>query len=413
MHRTDVVVIGGGQAGLAMSRCLGDRAIAHVVLERGRIAESWRSHTWDSLRLLTPNWMARLPGWRYRGADPNGFMTREALIRYLDDYAASFRAPLEAGAAVRSVEFAHGRYRIATDRGTWEAPVVVIATGHSAAPQVPMMARGLSPRIHHVTPARYKRADDLPPGGVLVVGASASGIQLADEIHASGRPVTIAVGRHTRLPRRYRGQDIMWWLDRIGVLTERADAVRDLDAARRQPSLQLIGHPDGRALDLTTLQAAGVRITGRAVDMCGTRVHFADDLMQTVAESERRMTRVLARIDNVIALHNLGADEVPPLPRIALAGTRTELDLAQEGISTVVWATGYRRGLPWLKVPVRDMTGEIRHRGGVTPAPGLYLLGWRFMRRRNSSFIDGVGRDARELADEIALRLHARRHMAA
>jgi putative flavoprotein involved in K+ transport len=410
--RTDVVIIGAGQAGLAMSRCLTGRGIAHVVLERGRIAERWRSSTWDSLRLLTPNWMTRLPSWSYRGADPDGFMRRDELVGHLEAYAAAFRAPVAPETRVRAVEHRHGRYQVTTDRGTWQAPAVVIATGDCDVPHVPALAR-LSPRIHQLTPASYKRAADLPQGGVLVVGAASSGVQLAEEIHASGRPVWLAAGRHTRLPRRYGGQDIMWWLDRIGVLSERAEAMRDLEAARRQPSLQLVGHPQHRSLDLMTLKAAGIRIVGRLVAADAMRVHFADDLAASVAESERRRARLLARIDCVMRLNGTATPPDPSPMRLAVDAVPTSLDLDRAGIRTVLWATGYRRSTAWLKLPVRDRHGEIMHQGGVTPAPGLYVLGLRILRRRNSNFIDGVGRDAQELAAHIAEQLHARRHLAA
>ncbi len=410
MTRTDVIVIGGGQAGLAMSRCLTARSIDHVILERGRVAERWRSGVWDSLHLLTPNWMSRLPGWTYRGRDPDGFMSRDQLVRHLEDYASSFSAPIEAETTVRAVTRHGDRYQVATDRGTWEAPVVVVATGHCEAPLIPEIARELSPRIQHLTPASYKRAEDLPPGGVLVIGASASGAQLAEEIHASGRPVTLAVGDHTRLPRRYGGRDILWWLDRIGVLAERADTLPDLAAALRQPSLQLIGAH--RQLDLNTLQASGIRLVGRAVQMSGTRVDFTDDLAKTISVSEQRMTRLLARIDKVKALNGLPRG-MPPAPIAVPTDAPTRFDLADEGIGTVLWATGYRRNLAWLQVPVRDAQGEIVHTGGVTAAPGLYVLGFRLLRRRNSSFIDGVGRDAEELAGHVAARLYAKRHLAA
>jgi putative flavoprotein involved in K+ transport len=411
MSRTDVIIIGGGQAGLAMSRCLTARAIDHVVLERGRVAERWRSSVWDSLRLLTPNWMTRLPGWSYRGRDPDDFMSRDQLVGHLEDYAASFDAPLQTGTTVRAVTRHGDRYRVATDRGTWDAAVVVVATGHCEAPLIPGISRGLSPRIRHLTPASYKRAEDLPPGGVLVIGASASGAQLAEEIHASGRPVTLAVGDHTRLPRRYGGRDILWWLDRIGMLAERSDTIANLEAALRQPSLQLIGAH--RQLDLNTLQAAGIRLVGRAVHMSGTRVDFADDLAATIAHAEQRMARVLGRLDKVKVLNGLPRGIAPAPIEVPAMGVPTRLDLADEGIGTVLWATGYRRNLSWLRVPVCDARGEILHTGGVTAAPGLYALGFRLLRRRNSSFIDGVGRDAEELAEHIAARLYAQRYLAA
>jgi len=253
--------------------------------------------------------------------------------------------------------------------------------------------------VVQVVPARYRNPRELPEGGVLVVGASATGVQLADELQASGRPVTLAVGRHTRLPRTYRGRDIMWWLDAAGFLDETAEEVRDLLAARRQPSLQLVGHP-GVTVDLPTLVERGVRLVGKVADVDGSRVTFADDLAAHLAAADARLERVLQRVDIFAARTGLDAEVGPkerlqPLP--SKLPSLDELDLSRQGIRTVVWATGFRRLYPWLKVPALDAQGEIVHRGGVTPLHGLYVLGLNFLRRRNSSYLDGVGRDAVDL----------------
>ena len=410
MKRTDVVVVGGGQAGLAASSCLQARGMDHVVLERGRIAERWRSERWDSLRLLTPRWQSRLPGFSYRGPDPDGFMSRREVIGYLEAYARSFAAPVEEGVAVLAVERDGDGYRVTADRGEWRAESVIVATGHCDRPHVPALAAELPSDVVQLVPTRYRNPDALPAGGVLVVGASATGIQLADEIHRSGRPVTLAVGRHVRLPRSYRGRDVMAWLDATGFLDEGAEAVADLEAARRQPSLQLVGRLDRRTLDLGVLLDAGVRLVGRVTAVEGARVLFAEDLAETAAAAERRLARLLGRIDAYVA--RSGQTAVPPaepLRPIAPPPAPATIDLRAEGIRTVMWATGYRRSYPWLRVPVLDGRGEIRHVGGITPAPGLYVLGLQFLRRRNSSFLDGVGEDAAALVDHLVRRLARRR----
>jgi len=414
MKRIPTIVIGGGQAGLAMSRCLYDRGVEHVVLERGRIAESWKSQRFDSLRVLSPNWQTRLPGWSYRGNDPDDFMSAGDVARYLDDYAGSFSSPVQAGVTVRSVVRVGSGYRVVTERDSFEAAAVVIATGHSQAAKVPAFAGQVSPAIEQVTAADYRNPHRLAPGGVLVVGAAAAGVQLADEIHRSGRPVTLAVGKHTRLPRRYRGRDIFWWLDRIGALAERAEDVPDLDAARRQPSLQLVGNDDGRSLDLAALRHAGVRILGRLTSINQSRASFSGDLDRTTVAADAKLDTLIRRIDAFIddrpQLAVGGRQAIAPL---VLSSAAAEIDLQTAGIATVVWATGYMRRYPWLKVPVLDSAGEIIHRGGVTPAPGLYVLGLRFLRRRNSSFIDGVGADARALSDHLIDSLTATHAIAA
>lgn len=406
MSRVDCLVIGAGQAGLAMSRCLTDAGVDHVVLERGRVGERWRSERWDSLRLLTPNWQSRLPGFAYDGPDPDGYMTMGEVTAYLESYAASFGAPVRTGVTVRRVARDGEGFVVQTDAGTWRAGAVVIATGYCDTPFVPSLASRVPAAIRQVVPTRYRRPDALPPGGVLVVGASASGIQLAAEIHASGRPVTLAAGHHTRLPRRYRDRDILWWLDRMGVFDESADDVYDVDISRDQPSLQLIGHPDHRTLDLATLHAGGVRVVGRLLDVRDGVARFDDDLVKTTAAADVKLATLLTRIDRFAA--SLG-DRAPAAPfepswTHFVDGDRT-LDLAAGGITTVVWATGFRRRYAWLDVPVLDGRGEIAHRGGITAVPGLYVLGLHFLRRRNSSFIDGVGADARALTDHLAERL--------
>ncbi len=408
MKRTDTLIIGGGQAGLAMSRCLSDRAIDHVVLERGQVGERWRSERWDSLRLLTPNWQSRLPGHQYQGADPEGYMTMPEVVDYLDGYARSFAAPVEDRTNVLALERTNGKYRVTTDRGTWSARNVVIATGYCDTPFVPEMHKNLPGDILQLVPSRYRNPGELPHGGVLVVGASSSGIQLADEIHQSGRPVTISVGRHTRLPRLYRGKDILWWLDTMGLLDETIDKVYDIRVSRGQPSLQLVGRPDHRTLDLITLEAQGVRLVGRTVASEGDKISFADDLIAYTAASDAKLALLLARIDEFVDRSGLSQEVGPAEPFVPFhwpAEAPTKIDLRSAGITTVMWATGFRRNYPWLKVPVLDERGEVRHLGGVTPSPGLYVLGLQFLRRRKSAFIDGVGDDAADLAEHIAGRL--------
>ena len=410
MRTTDAIVIGAGQAGLAMSHCLAARGIGHLVLERGRVAERWRSERWDSLRLLSPNWMTRLPGWTYRGADPEGFMTMPEVIGFLEGYAAA--APVETGVAVEAVKLTGGGYRLDTSAGVFAARAVVIATGQCDLPFIPAMAAALPKAVHEVTPSSYRNPAMLPAGGVLVVGASASGVQLAEEIHRSGRPVTLAVGRHTRLPRRWRGRDILDWMDRAGVLSERAEQVRDLAAARAQPSLQLVGRPDHASLDLGTLRDIGVRVVGRAAGIAGGRVLLQDDLAETTAAAERTLERLLARIGPVADAED-APDEPPPPPLTRFAPSPPAIDMAAEGIRSVLWATGFRRNYAWLQVPVLNAAGEIRHHGGITPAPGLYVLGLRFLRRRNSNFLDGVGADAEALAAHLHAHLATNGRVAA
>jgi len=407
MEYTDTVIIGGGQAGLAMSRCLWERGAKHVVLERGRVGERWRSERWDSLRLLTPNWQSRLPHWHYQGDDPDGYMTTKDFIEHLENYARSFNAPVHDGTTVLAVEsLARRCYRVTTDRGIWAARNVVIATGHCGVPWVPPIASGLASDLFQIVPSNYRNPDQLPAGNVLVVGASATGAQLAEELSGAGRSVTLAVGRHTRLPRTYRGRDILWWIDTMGGFMAPADPAEESES----PAPQLVGAPDNRSIDVGMLQEQGVRLTGKLTDVVGHRVRFDDGLAEIVRAADEQMAATLAKIDEFSTIMGLD-DRFGPGEVVAptmLRPAPTELDLRAEGINTVVWATGYRRSYPWLKVPVLDERGEIRHRGGVTEEPGLYVLGLRFQRRKNSNFIDGVGNDAAELTRHLIERRNAR-----
>jgi putative flavoprotein involved in K+ transport len=410
MAHTNTVIIGAGHAGLAMSRCLADRGVAHVVLDAGQVGQRWRDARWDSFRLLTPNWLSRLPGWVYAGPDPDGFMTAGEFADYLSAYARSFDAPVRTGTLVTRVERAAAGFAVHTDRGGWAARNVVIATGYHSYPNVPDLAAGLAPDIAQVTASGYRSPSTLPDGGVLVVGASASGVQIAYELARAGRPVVLAVGCHTRLPRRYRGRDILWWLDRIGALDRRIDQVPDAEAVRAEPSLQLVATADARGIDLGVLREAGVRLTGRLRSVDGTLAGFDDDLVENVASAQERLTRLLGQIDRYVAgLPGVAAAAPDPPPAVTVPVTPSRLDLRRAGISAVVWATGFRPRYRWLAVPVLDRDGRIRHCRGRTEVPGLYAIGLRFQSRRKSTFIDGAHHDAAELAEHIsadrALRL--------
>ncbi len=390
-----------------MSRCLSERSIEHVVMERSRLAERWRSERWDSLRLLTPNWMSRLPGHRYTGPDPDGFMTMPEVVAFLERYARISRVPLEAGTNVQRLERSADGFQIETNRGCWRSRNVVIATGYSDLPAIPSMAQQLAHDIYQLTPTQYRNPGQLPDAAVLVVGAAASGIQLADEIADSGRQVLLSVGRHTRMLRRYRDRDILWWLDRMGILDETTDQVFDLEISREQPALQLVGRPDHATIDLSRLVAKGVRIVGRVIGADGTRVYFDDDLVATTTAADVKLASLLSRVEAFVDREGLssevGAAEpfAPLWPSFISSPSSTALDLGAEGIGTAIWATGFRRSYPWLHLPVLDEFGEIRHVRGVTTEPGLYVLGMQFQQRRKSAFIDGVGQDAADLARHL------------
>ncbi len=410
--RTTTVIIGAGHAGLAMSRCLAERGIEHVVLERGEVANSWKTERWDSLRLLTPNWQSRLPGYGYQGDDPDGYRTMPETIAFIERYAEVIGAPVETHTEVRAVRAAgdghSGGYRVVTNAGEWQCRTLVLASGACNIPHVPALGEALPAGIATLTPVDYRNPEQLAPGGVLVVGASATGTQIAAEIQRSGRAVTLAVGEHIRAPRVYRGRDIEWWMDAAGVLDERYDEVDDINRARHVPSLQLAGSDDRRTVDLNALTAIGVKLVGRLAGIRDAQALFSGGLKNQCALSDLKMNRLLGTLDDWARENGLD-DEVGPPERFAPTTVDAEpplgLDLAKGDIRTVIWATGFRPDYAYLEVPVLDRKGRVRHDGGVVDAPGMYLMGLQFLRRRKSALIDGAGDDARDLSAHLAAYL--------
>ena len=403
--RTTAVVVGAGQAGLAMSRRLTERSIDHIVLERGEVANSWRTQRWPTLRLLTPNWQTRLPGHDYAGDQPEGYMPLAEVVATLTRYARLVDAPVRTATTVHTLRTAPQGFQIHTNDDVLHARAVVLATGACNLPAIPGIADAVPPSVTTLTPLTYHDPSQLPDGGVLVVGASATGVQLAGEIHRSGRPVTLAVGEHVRLPRTYRGRDIFWWLQATGLLAERYDQIDDLTRARHLPSPQLTGTPGAITTDLNTLTALGIRIVGRLGRIAGGIAQFSGSLPNTCALADLKMNRFLTRANEWATASDLD-DELPPPHRFA--PTRVdphsplELDLRSGEISTVLWATGFRPDHSWLDIPVCDRTGHIRHDGGVvTGAPGLYILGLPVLRTRASTYIHGAGPDSEALAGHL------------
>jgi putative flavoprotein involved in K+ transport len=412
----DVIIIGAGHAGLAMSHELAARSIEHVVLERGEVANTWRTERWDSLRLLTPNWMTRLPGMEYAGPDPDGYMSVPEVTGFITGYAERSCAPVHTGTTVTAVKPADGGYRVESSRGAWYCRSLVLATGACNLASVPGLAAALPPHIHQVNSRDYRNPEQLPDGGVLVVGASASGLQLAQEIHASGRSVTLAVGEHVRMPRIYRGRDIQWWLLQSGILDEGIADVDDAERVRRLPSPQLVGTPQRNTLDLNILGEQGIRIVGRLAGVRDGRALFSGSLRNVCAMADLKLDRLLGALDAWADKSGLSAEVAPaerPAPTRVDSKPTLGIDLAADRLRTVLWATGYRPDYSWLEVPVLDRKGRLVHDGGVV-APGLYALGLPFLRRRKSSFIHGAEDDVRFLASHLAACLEdsARRRIA-
>jgi len=398
-------VIGAGHAGLAISRVLTENSLEHVVLERGEVANSWRRERWDSLRLLTPNWQSRLPGYPYRGNDPDGFMSMPEVIECISGFASAISAPVRPHTTVNCVSRVDGGYQVATDDGEICCRSVVLASGAANVPHVPKLREAVPPQIESFTAFDYGNTERLPRGGVLVVGASATGVQLADEIHRSGRPVTLSVGEHVRLPRTYRGQDVLWWMEHSGVWSQRYDELDDLERARGLPSPQLIGTPERATLDLNVLRAAGVEIVGRLATIRDGHALFSGGLRNQFALADLKMERLLDTFDEWARSTTLDVEVGPPErfePTRAPEAPRLSLDLRSGEIRSIVWATGFRPDYRWLEVPVLNPKGELRHDGGVVvEAPGMYAIGLPVLRRRKSTFIIGAEDDARDIVGHL------------
>jgi putative flavoprotein involved in K+ transport len=375
------------------------------VLERGEVGNTWRRERWDSLRLLTPNWLSRLPGLPYDGPDPDGYMTSADVAALISQFAARNGAPVRTQTNVTAVRRADDGYDITTNRGEVRARTVVIASGACNCSTVPDFASAVPPNVEQVTSSGYRSPASVPEGGVLVVGASATGVQLAAELRLSGRPVTLSVGEHVRLPRTYRGRDVLWWMNASGVWDERYDQVEDLRRARRLPSPQLVGTPERTTLDLNALSAMGVELVGRWAAVRDGYALFSGGLRNVCSLADLKMERLLGTFDEWSAANGMDADAEPPeraaatqLPR----SPRLQLDLGSGEIRAVVWATGFRPDYRWLDVSVIDTKGQLRHDGGIVDSPGLYALGLPVLRRRKSTFIHGIEDDAREVIERLA-----------
>jgi len=405
---TDALIVGAGHSGLAISHCLADLGVEHVILERGEVANSWRTERWDSLRLLTPSWQSRLPGYAYEGKDRDGFMSMSEVTDFVEGYANITEAAIHRRTEVTCVSLSGDQYKVETSQGVWQTRSVVIASGGFNIPHVPAIAGGVPDFIQQFDTHGYRNPGQLPEGGCMVVGASATGVQLAEEIHQSGRPVTLCVGEHVRLPRNYRGRDVQFWMDVSGVLDESIDEVDDLVRARNVPSPQLVGTSHKQTLDLNVLTDMGVRLVGRLAMIRDGRALFSGGLKNVCELADLKMNRLLALFDEWVDEHS---EDPGQGPRERFEPTRVDaspllgLDLNGRELSSIIWATGYRPDYSWLDLPILDRKGMIKHQGGIADAPGVYVLGLNFLRRRKSSFIHGAEDDARDLAGHLHAHL--------
>jgi putative flavoprotein involved in K+ transport len=409
-EQIETVIIGGGQAGLAMSYYLTQQGRAHVVLERGRIAETWRSQRWDSFTLVTPNWMTQLPGFPYQGEDPDGFLPHDEIVLTLERYAQSFHAPLRCGVQATAVRLRpEGKgYLVETSAGSFEAVNVVLATGGFPRPRLPQASASVPVNIMQLHSSQYRKPQRLPSGAVLVVGSGQSGSQIAEELHQSGRQVYICVSRCGRSPRRYRGKDVMWWVNQMGGYDRTVDQLPS-------PAARFVCHPDltgkdgGHEINLRYLAREGVVLLGRLQDIHRNHVIIAPDLEENLNKADAQAAQLMQAIDTFILRTGMDAPTESraidsPLVRVPPAEPILEVDLYATGISTVIWATGFQLDFGWVHVPVFDEAGAPLHQRGVTSAPGLYFLGLPWLYKEKSALLFGIGEDAAFLASAIAAR---------
>ncbi|MFJ8789381.1 MSMEG_0569 family flavin-dependent oxidoreductase [Streptomyces sp. NPDC102462] len=398
-----VAVIGGGQAGLSVSHGLRARGVDHVVVEAHRVGHEWRERRWDSFCLVTPNWQCRLPGHPYRGDDPDGFMVRDEIVRYLEEYVAAFRPPLvEQVAVTRLRRSPSGVFEVTTTVGEFTADQVVVATGPYHTPKLPRMAERLPAAVRQVHSSGYRNPGRLPDGAVLVVGTGQSGCQIAEDLHLAGRQVHLAVGSAPRVARFYRGRDCVAWLDDMGHYTKSIDGFDDADAVRLRVNHYVTGRDGGRDIDLRAFARDGMRLYGRLTGIDGPVLEFADDLAANLDHADAVAEGIKDAIDAHIDAHGIDApEEARYRPVWRPDGQPRTLDLAEAGITSVVWATGFARDHRWIEVPAFDGRGYPMHRRGVSSVPGLYFLGLPWQYTWGSGRFEAVGRDAEFLAGHI------------
>ncbi|HEX4791411.1 MAG TPA: MSMEG_0569 family flavin-dependent oxidoreductase [Actinospica sp.] len=398
-----VAVVGGGQAGLSMSYCLRQRGVEHVVVEANEVGHEWRSRRWDSFCLVTPNWQCKLPGHPYQGADPDGFMVRDEIVRYLEDYVAFFRPPLVQGVRVNRVRRRPGGvFELCTSAGDFTADQVVVATGPYHTPSVPVPAGRLPEGVEQIHSSAYRNPSRLPDGAVLVVGSGQSGCQIAEDLHLAGRQVHLAVGSAPRVARFYRGRDCVAWLDEMGHYAKGIDAFDDADAVRMRVNHYVTGRDGGRDIDLRAFARDGMRLYGHLTGVSGTRLEFDDDLKVNLDRADAVAEGIKDAIDAHIAASGIAApEEARYVPVWEPVEQPREVDLAEAGITSVVWSTGFRRDHRWIEVPAFDGRGYPMHWRGATSCPGLYFLGLPWQYSWGSGRFEAVGRDAEFLADHI------------
>ena len=399
--KIDTLIIGGGQAGLSLSYLLTRQGREHAVLEKNRIGETWRSRRWDSFTLVTPNWQLKLPGFEYDGDDPDGFLSRDQLVQYLDEYAASFHPPVHSGVEASRLKKTDDGYLVETTAGSMKAKNVGVATGSFQKPRIPEISASLPPGVLQVHSGFYRNPGSLPPGAVLVIGSGQSGCQIAEELNESGKTVYLSTGKAGRAPRKYRGKDFTWWLDEIGLINKTVDQL-DSPAERFRANPRVSGRNGGHSLNLRKMSNEGIKLTGHLESADGTMLRFKNDLEENLAVADKFERQLTDGVDDYIEKKGLDMpdEKMEEIREINQEPIR-ELQLDTSGINTIIWANGYSFDYSWIDLPILDEFGYPVQKRGVTEYPGLFFLGLHWMHTVKSGLFLGIGEDARYIADQI------------
>ena len=398
------IIIGGGQAGLSISYCLKEHGIDNIIFEKNQVAYAWRSQRWDSFCLVTPNWQCQLPGFHYKGSDPNGFMVKQEIVKYIQDYSSSFNAPVKEGVEVTNVKRDGKLYRVSTSIGLFTADSVIVATGGYHTPIIPRIAERLPDRITQIHSSTYTNPDQLPNGAVLVVGSGQSGCQIAEDLLFAGREVYLSVGSAPRSPRMYRGRDVVDWLDRMGYYDTPINSYEDPDKVRKKTNHYLTGRDGGREINLRKLALEGMTLAGRLQHVDGSIVHFNRDLHEKLDSADAVANSIKGTIDRYIADNTIDAPVERPEAAIAAPPELDRLDCNAANIGTVIWSTGFHSNFRWVDVPVFNGDGYPVHERGITSSEGLYFIGLPWLYTWGSGRMSGIARDARYIANYIAAR---------